>query len=110
MVAKVPQRDVGAWRGRATALLHALSTNATVTDSYQVVPVAQNLVHPGTIGLGHAPALGDPLPLNSEQHHGVLYSVFPWTVSLFVLPVVAGVEAAHGLGIGDHVPPSGGSR
>ncbi len=84
--------------------LHALSTNATVTDSYQVVPVAQNIVHHGTIALGHAPAFGDQLPLNTEQHHGVLYPVFPWTVSLFVLPVVAVVDAAHGLGIVDHVP------
>src|SRR5436190_3018131 len=102
-------RDVPTVRHRlllfvAVVGLHALSPNAMVTDSYQVVPVAQKMLHAGTISLGHAPTPEAVPPLNALRAHGQFYPVFPWTVSVFVLPVVAVADAAHGLGMIDKVP------
>ena len=88
----------------AIVALHVISPNATVTDSYQVVPVAQKMLHSATISLGRAPTPETAPPLNTLRAHDQFYPVFPWTVSLFVVPVVAIADAAHGLGIVHKVP------
>jgi len=70
-----------------------------VTDSSQVVPVARRILRSGSISLGAVPALAALQPSNTVREHGRLYPLFPWTVSLFVLPVVAASDVAHDVGL-----------
>lgn len=97
-----------------TFAVHVTSPNAVVSDSMRVVPVAQSMVHRRTISLDH---YRDRLPapgyaINEEGGH--VYPLFPWGVSLFLVPVVAAVDIAHAAGWGSGVdaavlPPANGS-
>lgn len=83
--------------------VHVASPNSVVSDSVRVVPVAESILHRRTISLDF---YRGRLPV---PHYGVdlvdghVYPTFPWTVSLFVLPVVAAYDGAHALGLGPGV-------
>lgn len=84
-------------------LVHVSSPNAVVSDSLRVVPVAQSMVHRRTISLDH---YGTRLPVPGygiNEVDGHVYPLFPWAVSLFLVPVVAAYDAAHGVGWGPGV-------
>lgn len=95
-------------------LAHVASPNAIVGDSMRVVPVAMSLLERQTISLDHYGPDGDgagdrwggPAPIPGyavDDVNGRYLPSFPWTVSLFVLPVVVAVEAASAVGIGSGI-------
>ncbi|MGH9076650.1 MAG: hypothetical protein ACRDY0_04235 [Acidimicrobiales bacterium] len=68
-------------------------------DSERAVSVAVSLVHFHSIGLDHL----RPLPTGGFALSfvgGHAYPFFPWAVSLFAVPWVAGYDVLHRLGIG----------
>lgn len=83
--------------------VHVSSPNAVVSDSLRVVPVAQSMVHRRTISLDY---YRDRLPVPGygiNEVDGHVYPLFPWAVSLFLVPVVAAYDAAHAVGWGPGV-------
>lgn len=98
----------------ATFLVHVTSPNTMVADSLRTVPVASSIVHRGTISLdfyaGPVPSgearWGGPAPVPGygvEEVNGHFYPRFPWSVSLFIVPVVVLFDGAHALGLGGGV-------
>lgn len=84
-------------------LVHVTSPNAVVSDSMRVVPVAQSMVHRRTISLDHYGARLPVAGYGINEVDGHIYPLFPWGVSLFLVPVVAAYDAAHALGWGPGV-------
>jgi hypothetical protein len=82
------------------AVVHVLSPNAMVTDSLYVVPVAERMVHAGTISLDSRQVPPGPSPYGAVRRGDKVYPLFPWTISLFVLPAVAAADGAHAVGAG----------
>ncbi len=74
--------------------------NAVVADSVRNVSVAESIVHRHTIALDH---FRDTMPTKGygvDELNGHLLPYFPWAGSLFAVPVVAGYDALHKLGVG----------
>ena len=90
-------------------LVHLTSPNSSVADSLRTVPVADSMVHRRTISLDayRTGGWGGPPPIETgygvEEAQGHLYPRFPWTVSLFLVPVVVVVDGAAAAGIGQTV-------
>lgn len=68
-------------------------------DSIRAVGVGVSMLHWHTIALDHLRPLVDP-GYAITTVHGHAYPYFPWAVSLFALPWVAGFDVLHKLGVG----------
>lgn len=97
-------RRWGAWLALFwfVLLVHVTSPNAMVADSLQTIPVAQSMVHRRTLSLDLARE-SQPGDYGIDEVDGHLYPTFPWTVSLFAVPVVMAVDGAQAIGIGPGV-------
>lgn len=73
--------------------------NGMTADSIRAVGVAVSMLHWHTIALDHLRPMVDP-GYAITPVHGHLYPYFPWAVSLFAVPWVAGFDLLHKLGIG----------
>jgi hypothetical protein len=74
--------------------------NSEVADSMRNVSIAESIVHRHTIALDH---FRDTMPTKGygvDEVNGHLLPYFPWGGSLFAVPVVAGYDALHKLGVG----------
>ncbi len=90
-----------AWKvGLLALVVYLISPNVLATDSVRVVPVAHNILAHGTIGLDHDRARMTAPGYAVTTVGSRIYPLFPWTVSLFVLPEVAVFDAVHAVGIG----------
>src|ERR1700694_125366 len=83
-------------------VVYVLSPNSVVTDSVRVVPVAQQILRHRTISLDADRAVITNTDYGITRRGGHLYPLFPWTVSLFLLPAggIVAVDHAAGLGAG----------
>jgi hypothetical protein len=81
-------------------VVHVTSPNVIISDSRRSLAVAESIAHRRTLSLDQLRGQVDPADYDLVQHDGHLYWLFPWTVALFLLPVVAWYDVAHAAGWG----------
>lgn len=106
--AAVPVEPAGHLGWRWVAALFALAFAAYLAspvhqngDSYLYFPTARSLLHDRTLDLDaySSPAIERNYGLRrTPSGHDIGY--FPWAPSLFLVPVVAGLDAAEAVGVG----------
>jgi hypothetical protein len=85
----------------AALAVYGLSPNVTNSDSYLSFPTAVSIIHSGDLSLDEFDSV------LVTHHHGYIerkqshYDFYPWPVALVFLPVVAMIDAAGFVGVGE---------